>query len=298
MNDVDVSVIVPHFQQLDQLENCLASLERQSFPRDRFEIIVADNETPGGIATIAANYPRIRFLVVSDRGAAPARNAAMAIARGRIITFTDADCQTAPTWLDEGVKGLEHADLVGGSIEVTVRDPENPSPVESFEKVFAFQQKDYVNRKGFAATANLFATRSAVEATGSFINGISEDVNWCHRAVALGFHLAFNDKAIIRHPARREWSELVRKWDRIINEHWNGAVDWKRGAPESWIALAALTALSPFVHFMKVLLSVRLRGLNERAAAISVLMRIRWWRARRMLGLWTKNTNARLALDV
>ena len=39
-SDVLVSVIIPHFNQPDELEQCLRSLEAQTLERSAFEIIV------------------------------------------------------------------------------------------------------------------------------------------------------------------------------------------------------------------------------------------------------------------
>jgi GT2 family glycosyltransferase len=282
---IDASVIVPHFNQTTLLEHCLQSLERQSLSRERFEIIVADNGTPGGVGQLEAKFPAVVFVHAAERGAAHARNAAIAHAKGAAIAFTDADCIVDRNWLREGLDALKGADLAGGRVLVTVADENRPSPVEAFERVFAFRQEDYVARKGFAVTANLFATRAVVEAVGAFRHGVSEDVDWCMRARTLGFHLAFNDRAIVSHPARRDWSELIRKWDRIVSERWNGFGAATPSRRLLWLGLAIATALSSAPHLVRVLTSANLTGLRQKASAAIVLARIRWWRAVRMASL-------------
>lgn len=278
----DASVIVPHYNQKALLAICLESLERQTIARDRYEVIVADNGTPGGIDDLMGRFPSVIFTTAAERGAAPARNAGLKIATGAAIAFTDADCVAAADWLANGIAGLEDADLCGGRILVTAADEERLAPVEAFERVFAFRQRDYVEKKRFAATANLFARRASADRIGPFTNGLSEDVDWCRRGQALGLRLAFNDRSIVSHPARRDWSELVRKWDRIILERWNG---FARGAPGGralWLLLAAATALSAVPHLVRVARSPELVRLKDRAAAAIVLARIRLWRAARM----------------
>ena len=284
---IEASVIIPHFNQKELLALCLESLERQTFERARYEIIVADNGTPGGVDAIKARFPRVIFTAAAERGAAPARNAGLKIARGAAIAFTDADCIAAPDWLERGIQALGGADLCGGRILVTAADDARLSPVEAFERVFAFRQREYVECKRFAATANLFARRAAADAIGPFTNGLSEDLDWCRRGVALGFHLAFNDRSIVSHPARRDWSELVRKWDRIILERWNGSSRASVRGRALWLLLAAATALSAAPHLVRVAFSPELERLRDRAAAASVLARIRMWRAARMTALLT-----------
>lgn len=282
-----VSVIVPHYDQPDALALCLKSLARQSFARDAFEVIVADNGSPKRLALELAlhEFDGARLVVEARRGAAHARNAALKIARARFIAFIDADCVADDNWLSSGIEGLVSADLCGGDVKVTVVDEARPSGVEAFEKIFAFRQREYVSRKKFSVTANLFARRTVVDAVGPFTNGVSEDVDWCNRAVALGFRLAFNANSIISHPARRNWGELVRKWDRLVNERWNGFDGRSPAGRLKWAVLAIATALSAAPHMFLVLTSDKLSRLQDRAAATGVLVRIRWWRARRMFSV-------------
>jgi len=280
-----ISVIIPHFDQEALLIKCLESLSRQTLDPSDYEVIIADNGEPGGVAKAARLFERFVFLHAPERGAAHARNCALAHARGDVIAFIDADCVAEPDWLETGAKALDEADLSGGRIIVVPENENSLSPVEAFERVFAFRQRDYVENKRFSATANLFARRSAADAIGAFTNGLSEDVDWCRRGVALGFHLAFNPKSIVRHPARRNWNELVRKWERLILERWEGFDRKGVLGAARWLSLAGATALSAGPHLLRVMTSAELRSMRERLAAAGVLARIRFWRACRMAAL-------------
>lgn len=279
------SVVIPHFNQTALLSKCLESLERQTLARSCFEVIVADNGTPGGVDELTRRFPLVRFTSAAERGAAHARNAALALATGEAIAFIDADCVAAEDWLECGLAALCGADMAGGRIVVTVENEARPTPVEAFERVFAFRQRDYVERKGFSATANLFVRSEAARAIGPFTNGLSEDVDWCRRGVALGFHLAFNPKSIVSHPARRDWSELTRKWDRIIAERRAGFKIRGTVRNAAWAGLAVATALSAAPHLWRVLRCAELKSARDRKSAALVLARIRWWRARKMAAL-------------
>jgi glycosyltransferase involved in cell wall biosynthesis len=280
-----ISVVIPHFDQKAPLLKCLESLSRQTLDPSEYEVIVADNGTPGGVEEAAQRFDRFTFLDAPERGAAHARNHALAHARGDVIAFIDADCVAEPDWLEMGARALEEADLAGGRIIVFSEKESALSPVEAFERVFAFRQRDYVENKRFSATANLFARRAAADAIGSFTNGLSEDVDWCRRGVALGFHLAFNPKSIVRHPARRNWNELVRKWERLILERWEGFDRKGVLGAARWLFLAGATALSAGPHLFRILTSAELRTVRERLGAAGVLARIRLWRAWRMAAL-------------
>lgn len=281
----EISVIIPHYNQAAALRACLDSVAAQSVGHARMEIIVADNNSPCDLSPLKRDFPFVRFITASERGAGPARNAGMAAAQGDIFAFIDADCIADRYWLENGAAALSDCDLSGGEIDVTTKGVSRITPVEAFERVFAFNQRNYINRKHFSVTANLIVRREAALAIGLFQNGISEDVDWCRRARALGFRLAFNDTSIISHPARQCWEDLTSKWDRLIKERWNGFGGRNAGRRLIWAGLAVATALSAAPHLAVILFSKRINNARDKIAAAGVLARIRFWRARRMLAM-------------
>ena len=70
-----ISVVVPHFEDLANLDKCLSALEHQTVPADQFEIIVADNNSSCGRPTVEqAIAGRALLVTVGERGAGPTRN--------------------------------------------------------------------------------------------------------------------------------------------------------------------------------------------------------------------------------
>lgn len=280
-----VSVIVPHYRDLDRLGLCLASLERQTYPRDRFEIIVADNASPEGEAAVAGVVNgRARLVIVREKGAGAARNGGVARADGEILAFTDCDCIADPDWLAEGVLALSQGDLAGGRVKVMVERAGAPLPVEAFEVVFAFNNERYVNRQGFTVTANLICPRALFEQVGGFRVGLSEDLEWSHRARAAGYRLIFAGKAVVSHPARRSWDELVGKWKRINAETF-ALNAGRRGHRLRWLLRSGMLPVSALVHTPKVLAAPGLTSWSQRWGALSVLYRLRMWRLMDAVGL-------------
>ena len=273
-----VSVIVPHYQDLAGLKLCMASLAAQTFPRDQFEIVVADNNSPVGLEAVKAVVGDLgRVVLVTEKGAGPARNGAVEASGGEILAFIDSDCVAEPQWLDEGVKGLERFDLVGGRVRVLVGDPAAMTPAEAFERVFAFDFKTYIEKKGFTGAGNMFCRRTLFEQVGPFGVGLSEDVDWSRRAVASGARLGYVPAAAIGHPARVTWDQLRTKWRRL-NEETFGLMAGSRNRRLRWLARNALMPLSAVAHTPKVLRSPELDTLSQRAAALGMLYRLRFWR--------------------
>jgi GT2 family glycosyltransferase len=206
------------------------------------------------------------------------------VSHGEVLALIDSDCVAEPGWIAEGVKALEQFDFVGGRVLTTALSPRRPNAIESYEKVFNFNFRRYIEKVGFTGTGNMFVHREVFDRVGGFRVVVSEDVEWSFRARAFGYRLGYAKSATVSHPARRSWQDLRRRWVRILDEHYALAKERTHG--RSLFALKALLMPASVVpHTMKVLLSPQLPSLLSRLGAIAVLTRLRFWRAYRMLYL-------------
>ena len=279
-----VSVIVPHYNDFQHLRCCLESLRHQTFPRERLEVIVADNNSAGGIAAVERIAPDVIVVAAREQGAGPARNVGASVACGTYLAFIDSDCIADEAWLYEGMAALERFDYVGGQVITTITEGKCPTLAEAFEAIFAFNFKKYIERDKFTGSGNLFVSKVTFEQVGGFRARVSEDVEWCRRANSLGLRLGYAERAVVYHAARREWSELTRRWDRVMLEDIHLAMERPRWRLR-WITHAALVILSPLAHWFPVVRSRRLVGLRAKIHGVFGLLRIRTYRGYRMISL-------------
>lgn len=274
---VKVSVVVPHYEDMPALNRCLEALSQQSYPAEDFEIVVADNNSPSGRERVAqAVAGRARLVVVTEKGAGPARNGGVKAAAGEILAFTDSDCVPVRDWLKEGVAALAGSDIVGGYVSVlTEEGPLNPT--EAFEAVFAFDNESYIRRKGFTGSGNLFVRKATFDQVGGFRPAVSEDVEWSHRASAMGFTISYCAKAEVGHPPRSSWRDLKAKWRRVNSETYLLLLTRPAGRLK-WLLRTWAMPFSALAHTPKLLFSDRLRGLSEKLGALTILYRVRLWR--------------------
>jgi GT2 family glycosyltransferase len=283
-----VSVVIPHYNDLAALDRCLEDLCRQTYPAH--EIIVADNNSPVGPEAVAGVIRnRATLVIVTEKGAGPARNGGVAAATGEVLAFIDSDCRPEPDWIKGGVKALEDWDLVGGQVKVLVDDPAAMTPTEAFEMVFAFNNERYVKKLGFTVSANLFCSRALFEDVGGFGVGLSEDVEWCRRAVARGYRLGYADGAAVGHPARRTWAELIRKWTRTNKEGFLLISQKKHGRLRFLLRSLLLPASIP-AHIPLIFCSQKLPSMRDRLSAAGVLARLRLWRLGDSISLFTSGS--------
>lgn len=273
------AVIIPHFNDSRRLARCLTALIAEDC--SDVEILVVDNASTEPLDAVTAGFPTVRFVTEPLAGAANARNRGVADSTAPNLFFLDADCVPAPGWLAAAKASVGRADLVGGAIDVFDETPPPRSGAEAFETVFAFNYKDYIERKGFSVTANLVTTRAVFETVGPFVHGLSEDAEWCFRARDKGFRLVLAEDMRVAHPTRSDWPALKKKWRRITREMFGLHMAGHPGlvGRALWFARAWAVAASGLVHMPKVLTHRRLKDAGERCRGALTLLRLRVLRA-------------------
>jgi GT2 family glycosyltransferase len=207
------------------------------------------------------------------------------------LLFIDADCVPAPDWVAQSLAALPKGDVVSGRVDTFDEGPAGEGAprtgAQAFETVFAFRQKDYIEKQGFAVTANLATSRRVFEAVGDFRVGLSEDKDWCQRAVRAGFTLVYVDAMAVSHPTRSDWPALRKKWLRLTEESF--ALHLADGGSRvSWALRAGAVLLSAFPHSLKVWANSQLNGGGERTRGTATLFRQRivrvGWMVRQAVG--------------
>ncbi|SDT11925.1 glycosyltransferase family 2 protein [Actinopolymorpha singaporensis] len=94
--ELKVSVVVPVYNPGRYVEDCIASLLRQSLPAEEFEAIFVDDgstdETPARLDALAAEHPHMRVIHQENSGwPGKPRNVGIDAARGEYVFFVDND---------------------------------------------------------------------------------------------------------------------------------------------------------------------------------------------------------------
>ena len=267
------SVIIPHHNDPIRLKRCLKGLSENALLA-RTEIIVVENGKIRLTKKFKSRHPNITFIHEARAGAAHARNAGVAASHAPLLFFLDCDCVPGPQWLTFALTAAMQHDITGGAVDLFDETHGPRSGAQAFETVFAFQQEDYIATKGFSVTANLVTRREIFEHVGPFHDGVSEDVEWCHRAGNLGYEINYKPQLRVKHPTRSDWAKLKAKWHRVTREmHQLNQCRFK------WAARAIMLPISAIVHIPKVAMSKKLTSLRDRRLAIMVLLKLRLWRA-------------------
>jgi glycosyltransferase involved in cell wall biosynthesis len=168
----DIAVAVASHNRALRLRWLLNSLEDQTLPRDRFEVIVAyDSDDGGETERLLAEHPvgatALRFPPAPGTPTAPKlRNAAWRAATARHVIFTDDDCRAPADWLANAVAA---GDANPGAIVqgMTLPDPEEEPNAHG---AWTHTQR-IVPPQVWAQTCNILYPRDLLERIG----GLRED---------------------------------------------------------------------------------------------------------------------------
>ncbi|MDQ6929356.1 MAG: glycosyltransferase, partial [Candidatus Eremiobacteraeota bacterium] len=98
-----ISVVIPTYNRLEELQHTIPALLASDLPADAYEILVADSQSTDGtaqyLAGVAKDAPRVRHLPGAYSGRGAARNAGIHAASASVILFNDSDIIASPDLL-------------------------------------------------------------------------------------------------------------------------------------------------------------------------------------------------------
>lgn len=211
----DVSIVVPTYNGREHVQTLLASLRALDYPRDRFEIVIADDASTDGTgdAVRAAGLPaRVARNEVNRRFAAAANLGARA-AEGEFLFLLNNDTRVAPNVLtalldahaavpDCGAVGArmlrwdgEHVLFNGGHINIEGKGFEEGATLDEADASVRPRQL-------FACGGAMLIRRDLFWAMGGFDEAygmIYEDVDLGWRLNLAGYRVALAPQALVYH---------------------------------------------------------------------------------------------------
>jgi glycosyltransferase involved in cell wall biosynthesis len=245
---VTISVVVPTRDRPWSLARCLDALAAQD--ADRLELVVVDDGSRdrGAVEATVATAPGTRLLRTPGRGPGTARNLGARAARGDVVCFTDDDCEPDRGWVRRLAAAARGAGGIAGGR--TVAPPGASAAVRASQAISAHLQLDSADgsqRRGrgrptdrprvtsFAPSCNLAVTRDVIAMLlfdESYPDAAGEDRDWCDRARAAGYAIAYEPDAVVVHRQRLGAAGFLRQQFR----YGRGSARYRRGDPERRLA--------------------------------------------------------------
>jgi len=108
---ISVSVIIPTYNEQDNIGRCLESLLSQTLTS--FEIIVVDDGSTDFTLEIVAGFKKVKILKQKHKGPGSARNKGAKQAKGTILVFVDADMTFEKNFLKNLIRPIEKGITIG-----------------------------------------------------------------------------------------------------------------------------------------------------------------------------------------
>jgi len=201
------------------LRDAIESIFKQTYPADRFEIIIVDNSSNDGtdrtLASLQEKAPcTVHYYRKENEGPGSSRNLGIEKAKGSLLAFTDSDCVADPEWLKNGVAEM------GAGIGL-VQGKTVPNPEQTLR---AFSRTQHIDREnGMYPTCNIFYRKDALSEVCGFSSDFcglncfgkprwgGEDTDLAWQLKKQGWKSVFADEAVIYHHIFP-----VRPWQMII----------------------------------------------------------------------------------
>ena len=237
-----VSIVMACRNEAPNLGKLLTSLINQSYPKEMYEIIIADDDSTDGTSSIIESFAnmgvKITHLKVQgrDQVVSPKKNAlekAINAATAEIILTTDADCIVPMTWIENMISMFtDDVTMVAGYSRTLIKDWDKASILHKYEHfdfaaTYMVMSGGYTLGKSWACIGqNLAYRRAAFFEVGGFdsirhlISG--DDVNLMQLMRRKGMKIIFNFD-----PKSFVYTYPVKSWKQLVNQRSRWASNMK-----------------------------------------------------------------------
>jgi len=185
-----VSVIIPTYDEEQNIEGCLKNVVNQDFI-GKIESIVVDSHSQDNTRAIAQKYAD-KVIDLKARGVGKARNAGARIAKSPILLFVDADTYLETNFVAELYRTFTDPRVV--CVSGVLRNLERLKPLDT---LFALSHYGFLNnlatvtaRFGFPLFASVCCScrKSAFEQVGGFAEdmAVAEDITFSRKMGKVG----------------------------------------------------------------------------------------------------------------
>lgn len=248
-----ITVCVCTFRRPELLAELLDSLAAQTYPAQRIEVIVVDNDhsesarkTVDAFAQKYSNF-NVRYDVERIQGISFARNRTVSMASGEVLAFIDDDERASPQWLDCLLRTLQEGQFsaVFGPV-ISVYPPGTPRWIE---RSGLFDRPRHITGARIGTdhgrTGNAMVFKQLALARGpnvfdpSFAHSGGEDHDFFKWLESTGGTLGWNDEAIVEELvplARQRLTFILERALRTSATYWHARYSiaaWPYGLGEA-----------------------------------------------------------------
>jgi len=218
-----ISVIIPAYNEEKRISNAIEALLRQTYPKDKMELIIVDDGSTDKTCEVVSKYPVKLIRHNINRGDSASRNTGAKNALGEIIATTDADDRVDENWLINIAKHYNDGNVgfVAGSSHIEY-DEKNWQQRIIAELFICMRGSDAVksihDAKGRVGSnksmgSNQSFRKSVFFEIGGYDVGLSagmeQDIVW--RIEKAGYKIAFEPNAVVYITPRDNFKKYIKQ---------------------------------------------------------------------------------------
>ena len=213
---VPISIIIPTFNGVSRIGNCLDALLSQTSGQN-VEILVVNDGSTDDTEDVVNRYFGVRLISQANAGPAAARNRGALEARGSIILFTDDDCVPTPDWLGAMLEPFKDPEVVGAKGVYRTRQKRLAARFvqieyeDRYQLMVGLSSIDFIDTYSAAFRRERFLEMGGYDT--SFPVACAEDIELSYRMSARGWKMKFVPGAIVYHTHPDTfWGYLKKKY--------------------------------------------------------------------------------------
>ncbi|MEZ4704205.1 MAG: glycosyltransferase [Bdellovibrionota bacterium] len=218
-----ISVVVPTYKRSQWLYELLLSMEQQTLPKNQFEVIVVDDETPDPEGQRKKELIEskkwefsLTYLIQDKKGPAAARNVGIRQAKASWIAFTDDDALPESRWLETFSKSLSNEALAFSGM---TKSSHIATLTEKYLDEVKHLSVHHIGEDGTLAyiiTVNACFSKKILLDIGGFDETFpypsGEDMDLGFRLRERGVSFKIVEDAVVYHRHRSSFLEMTKTW--------------------------------------------------------------------------------------
>jgi GT2 family glycosyltransferase len=214
-----VSIIIPTFNRLAELERCLESIGRMNRSGFNVELIIVND---GGAApddqrlTSLANGVELHLLSQPQSGPAAARNLGVRAARGDWFAFIDDDCLLPSDWparVSDAIRRHPGSMIGGRTVNDLTTNAFSEASQTLVEYVYEYYNIQSRQRTPMFASNNMLVPAAPLKALGGFDERFrtAEDRELCRRWNDAGHATVYEPGVVVLHAHDLNMASMLRQ---------------------------------------------------------------------------------------
>lgn len=213
-----VEIVIPTKNSEKTLEKCLSSLSDQTYPEDKYRVIIIDDSTDKTKTVISSFQEFLNIKVLNaELGPSDKRNLGVNLSSGPYIAFIDSDCSADKNWLMKAVEYLQDKSVgaVGGP---NLTPPDDGLMAKCSGHILASffgtgilgqsrwtsKGKTRIAEKNELILCNVVVRKEVFQKAGGLDSSLypGEEINLFSKFSEMGFKLLYSPEMVVYHKRR------------------------------------------------------------------------------------------------